>query len=116
MRMLNSAPLEVIHGFEWSYQYRTPDKEFLLLSRKSREAEFIVLYEPYLEKSKLSQYERLTVLDENGKTVMGAIGLLITLAGKPYEIIFNPDGNMVKTVKGFTRRVMSIEIDRKRND
>jgi len=112
VRVLNTAPIEVIHGFEWSRQYTKPEKEFLLMSRKTRNADFVVLFEPYRGSSKLSQYERFDVLNENGKAVKGALGLHVTLDGKPYEVILNPEKEAVMTIKGSTRKVISVKVDR----
>ena len=111
MRVLNNAPLEVIHGYEWSRQYRTPEKEFLLLSRKAKNADFVVLYEPHRGKSGVTVFERFSVSGENGATVGGALGLKLTLNGKDYELILNPDTDSVKTIKGLTREVLSIKVD-----
>ncbi|MFC1528802.1 heparinase II/III family protein, partial [Candidatus Latescibacterota bacterium] len=111
MRVLNNAPVEVIHGFEWSRQYRTPEKQFLLMSRTARNADFVVLFEPNRGNSKLSRFERFTVQDENGNTVDEALGLHINLAGKSYEVIMNPDRKGIKTVKGSTRKVLSVEVE-----
>jgi hypothetical protein len=110
MRVLNSSPLEAVHGFEYSSQYREPEKEFLLLSRQARDADFIVLYEPNHGESKLSRYERFDVFDEKGKKVKDALGVRLNLSGKPYEVILNPDQIIVKTVKGMTRKALSIEV------
>ena len=112
MRVLNNAPLEVVHGFEWSRQYTAPEKEFLLLSRKAKNADFVVIFEPHSGQSRLSGYERFTVLDENGRTIKGALGLHISLGEKSYEVILNPDRNTVKTVKGPKQDVLSVEVDR----
>ena len=110
VRVLNTEPMEVIHGFEWSRQYTTQDeKEFLLMRRKAQNADFIVLFEPNRGESKLSDLERFTVRGENGGTVKGALGVRATLNGKKYEVILNPDEVPVKTVKGSTRKVFSIE-------
>ena len=110
MRVLNTAPIEAVHGFEWSRQYRGPEKEFLLLSRKASNADFVVLYEPNRGESKLSRYERFDVVDENGVKVSGFLGVRVTLSGKPYEVILNPDEVAVKTVRGATRKALSIEV------
>ncbi|MCE5248815.1 heparinase II/III family protein [bacterium] len=112
MRVLNTAPVEAIHGFEFSRQYRGPEKEFLLLSRKARNADFIVLFEPNRGESKLSRYERFDVPDEKGAKVAGATGVRLTLAGKTYEVILNPDEAAVKTVGGVTRKVLSVGVER----
>lgn len=111
MSVLNNEPLEVIHGYEWSRQYRTPQKEFLLLSRKAKNADFVVLYEPHRGKSDVSEFERFSVSGENGATVEDALGLKLTLNGKHYEVILNPDRDSVMTIKGSTRKVLSIEVD-----
>ncbi|MDP2984927.1 MAG: heparinase II/III family protein, partial [Candidatus Latescibacter sp.] len=110
MRVLNTASVEAVHGFEWSRQYRGPEKEFLLLSRKARNADFVVLFEPNRGESKLSRYERFDVVDENGAKVSGSLGVRVTLSGKPYEVILNPDEMAVKTVRGATRKALSIEV------
>ena len=110
MRVLNNSPLEAIHGFEWSYQYRTPKKEFLLLSRKAKNTDFIVLFEPHYGDSQLSKFEQFTPSDENDRTLDGVVGLNITLGGKAYEVILNPDHEEVKTIKGMTRAILSIEV------
>jgi len=113
MRVLNAAQIEAVHGFEWSRQYSAgPEKEFLLLSRKARNADFVVLYEPNRGESKISRYERFEVVDEKGVKVTGALGVHITLAGKSYEVILNPDETAVKTVRGATRKALSIEVEK----
>ena len=109
MNVLNTQPLEVIHGFEWSYQYRTPEKEFLLLSRRAKIADFIVLYEPNSGKSAVSRFEKFDVVAESGEIVEGALGVAVTLGERTYEIVFNPDMKMVRTTKGTTTRIVSIE-------
>jgi hypothetical protein len=112
MRVLNTVPLEAVHGFEWSHQYTTPEKEFLLLSRTARNADFVVLFEPHRGESKLSEFMRFPVTDETGNTVEGALGIRITLDGKQYEVILNPDKARVKTCMGSTRKVLSVEVER----
>ncbi|MCE5251987.1 heparinase II/III-family protein [bacterium] len=109
MRALNTAPVEVVHGFEWSYQYRTPEKEFVVLRRdKARNADFCVLLEPHKGAAKLTKYERFIPADEKGNPVDSAIGLNITLSGKSFEIVSNPEGHTVKTVRGTTDKVFSV--------
>ena len=110
MRVLNSSPLEAVHGFEYSSQYIKPEKEFLLLSRQARDADFIVLFEPNHGKSKLSMYERFDVVDEKGNKVRDTLGIRLNLSGKPYEVILNPNQINIKTVKGMTRKALSIEV------
>jgi hypothetical protein len=110
MRVLNAAPLEAIHGFEYSRQYKEPEKEFLLLSRKARDADFVVLFEPNRGQSKLSRYEKFDVIGENGAPVGNALGVRATIAGKSYEVILNPDYASVKTVRGMTRKALSVEV------
>ncbi|MFC1692104.1 heparinase II/III family protein [Candidatus Latescibacterota bacterium] len=110
MHVLNTTSLEVMHGFEWSYQYRTPEKEFLLLTRKAQNAEFIVLFEPYRGQSKLSKYEQVTVTDESGYPLDETVGLKVTLSGKTYEIIMNPAGDTIRTASGITRKIFSVEL------
>ena len=113
MRVLNTEPLEAIHGFEWSRQYNKPEKEFLLMSRKARNADFVVLYEPHTGESKLTMFERFEVKCDKGQPVEGALGIMIVLDGKPYEIILNPYGAEIKTCKGVTRKVLSVVVKRK---
>ncbi len=110
MRVLNTSPLEAVHGFEYSSQYRGPEKEFLLLSRQARDADFVVLYEPNRGESKISRYERFDVVDENGTKVRDALGVRVNVSGKPYEVILNPDQAIVKTARGMTRKALSIEV------
>ncbi len=111
MRVLNTAPVEVIHGFEWSHQYRKPEKEFILMSRKARNADFVVLFEPHRGKSKLYGCERFAVLGEYGTIVEGALGLRLTLNEKSYEIILNSDSETVTTIKGITDKILSVEVE-----
>ena len=110
MRVLNTEPLEAIHGFEWSRQYNKPEKEFLMMSRKAKNADFVVLYEPYTGESKLNMFERFEVKCGKGQPVEGALGVMIVLDGKPYEIILNPYEAEVKTCKGVTRKVLSVVV------
>ncbi len=110
MRVLNTSPLEAVHGFEYSPRYRGPEKEFLLLSRKTRDADFIVLFEPNRGRSKLSKYEKFDVVDDKGIIVRDALGVRVNISGKPYEVILNPGRTFVKTVKGMTRKALSIEV------
>ena len=110
MRVLNSEPLDVVHGFEWSRQYKKPEKEFLMMSRKARNADFIVLYEPHRNQSQLSVFERFEVTSPDGKPVKNAVGIRITLRKTSLEIILNPDGKEVRTVKGSTKRILSVEV------
>ena len=79
------------------------------MRRKAQNADYIVLFEPNRGKSKLSDFERFTVRGKNGGTVEGAHGVRATLNGKKHEVILNPDEVPVKTVKGSTRKVFSIE-------
>jgi len=109
MRVLNDEPLEAIHGYEWSRQYRKPEKEFLLLSRRARNADFIVLFEPHRGKSRVSRFERFPVEDENGGRIGDALGVRLTLNGRSYEIILNPERRSVRTLRGATRKVFSVE-------
>ena len=109
MRVLNSEPLEVIHGFEWSRQYSTPEKEFLLLRRtETRNADFVVLLEPHYGESRLSRFERFTVKDNRGRAVDSVVGLNITLGEKHYEVILNPYRASIHTRKGITDKVFSL--------
>jgi hypothetical protein len=108
MSVLNNTPLEVIHGFEWSHQFRTREKEFLLLSRKAKNADFIVLYEPHSGTSRLTKSERFTVTNEKGSTMDAAVGVNITLGKTSYEIILNPTGETVQAAGGLTNKVFSI--------
>jgi len=112
MRVLNSSPLEAVHGFEYSRQYTKPEKEFLMLSRKAKNADFIVLFEPNRGESKLSKYERFDVAGERGAKVADALGVRVTVAGKTYEVIVNPDQAPVKTAKGMTRKALSVEVQK----
>ena len=109
-RVLNETPVEVVHGFEWSRQFSTPEKEFMLLRRtKARNADFIVLFEPHRGKSKLTRFERFTVKDEKGNAVEIALGLNINLRGKSYEIVCNPEKKTVSVSGGVTNEVFSID-------
>lgn len=109
MQVLNSEPLEVIHGFEWSRQYSTPEKEFLLMRRTgTRNADFVVLLEPHHGESKLSQFERFTVNDNRDRAVDSVVGLNITLGEKHYEVILNPCRTNIQTRKGITDNVFSL--------
>lgn len=110
MRVLNTSPLEAVHGFEYSSRYRGPEKEFLLLSRQARDADFVVLYEPNRGESKISRYELFDVVDENGTKVVDVLGVRVNVSEKSYEVILNPDQAIVKTVKGVTRKALSIEV------
>jgi len=110
MRVLNASPLEAVHGFEYSRQYTKPEKEFLMLSRRAKDADFIVLFEPNHGGSKLSKYERFDVTGEQGAKVADATGVRVTVAGKSYEVIVNPGQAPVKTVKGMTRKALSVEV------
>ena len=112
MRVLNTEPIEAVHGFEWSYQYPSPQKEFLLLSRTARNADFVVLFEPHRGVSNLSEFTRVPVTGDSGDPVEGALGLRVTLDGKRYEVILNPDRAEVKTCAGSTRNVLSVEVVR----
>ncbi len=112
MRVLNASPLEVVHGFEYAHQYTNPEKELLLLSRKTRDADFIVLFEPNRGKSKLTRYEKFDVIDANGANIRDALGIRAIIAGKSYRVIVNPNQKSVKTVKGMTRKAMSIEVEK----
>jgi hypothetical protein len=108
MRVLNDEPLEAVHGFEWSRQYPTPDKEFLLLSRTVKNADFVVLYEPYRRRSAVSEFARFEVTDTEGNTVPGSIGVKVNIDGKSYEVILNPYNVTVQTVKGVSNKVLII--------
>ena len=109
MRTLNDKPVEVVHGFEWSRQFSTPEKEFMLLRRdRARNADFIVLFEPHRGRSKLGTFERFEVKDEDGNTVAGAVGINVSIGGKALELIFNPDVEMVTTVNGPSYRMFSV--------
>jgi len=110
MQVLNDEPLEAIHGFEWSRQYTKPEKEFLLLSRKAKNADFIVLFEPRIGSSRVTGFERFAVTGDGGATVEGALGVHVTVGGKRYEIILNPDRGDILTVRGVTDKVLSVEV------
>ena len=108
MRVLNAGPLEAVHGYEWSRQFRTPEKEFLLLTRTAKNSDFIVLYEPYRRRSSLSEFTRFAVTDAAGNAVPDAIGVNATVGGKSYEVILNPDNAEVKTVGGVSGKVLTV--------
>ena len=113
MKALNgdAGALNVIHGFEWSYQYSKPEKEFLLLRReKVKNADFVVLFEPHAKEGKLTSSQRFIVTDGNGVPVESALGIRLTLDGKKYEVIVNPEGKNIKTVEGVTGRLMSVRV------
>ena len=113
MRAINTEPLNVIHGFEWSYQYPKPEKEFLLLRReKVKNADFVVLFEPHSNDGKLTSSQRFTVTDGKGVSVESALGINLTLDGKKYEVVMNPEGKKVKTVEGITDKAMSVRVIR----
>jgi len=109
MRVLNDAPLEAVHGFEWSRQFRAPEKEFLLLSRKAKNADFVVLFEPHRGRSRVTRFERIPVPGGSGGTVDGALGVAVTVGGKPYEIFLNPDRREVKAEWGVTHDVYVVQ-------
>lgn len=113
MRVLNDRPLDVVHGFEWSYQYRTPEKEFILLSRKAKDADFIVLYEPYTGSKKATRFERFPVTDGSDAAVDGAVGVRVETGGSVYRLILNPDRKTVRTSKGLTDSIFSVEPETK---
>jgi len=109
MRVLNDSPVEVIHGFEWSHQYAKPEKEFLLLRREAaRDAEFIVLFEPNDEGSRLSRFERFTVTDGSGRPLRDCIGLNVEIGGKSMEIVFNPLKARIRTAGGMTGEIFRV--------
>jgi hypothetical protein len=110
MKLLNDAPVEVVHGFEWSYQYSKQEKEFMVLRRdKSRNADYLVLIEPHRKAARLTSSKRLAVTSPDGGSVENAVGVALTLGEKRYEVIVNPDGVPVNTAKGPTRRNISIQ-------
>ncbi len=112
MRILNATPLEAVHGFEYSQQYKGPEKEFLMLTRKASNTDFVVLFEPNYGASKLSTYERFDVVNDKGAKVGNALGVRVGISGKTYEVILNPDQATVKSVKGATRKALSAEVQR----
>ena len=111
MRVLNDKPLEAVHGFEWSRQFQTPEKEFFLLRRAAENADFIVMFEPRRGRSRVSQFERFEVPAPDGGVVDGTVGLHVTVGGKHYEIILNPAGEAVKTIRGETKKILSVEVE-----
>jgi hypothetical protein len=118
LSVLNDAPLEVVHGFEWSYQYQTPEKEFVVLRRESvKNTEFLVLIEPYRKETQLTEPRRFAVTAPDGRStgdpagrpyLENTLGAAFTLGGKRYEVIVNPQGAEVNTAKGPTRKCVSI--------
>lgn len=100
MRVLNDTMMDVTHGYEWSRQFRTPDKEFLLLTKTARNADFTVLYEPYTGRSSVDSFERIPVKGADGSVVNNAIGVRVTMGQNRYEIILNPDNIPVQTPQG----------------
>jgi hypothetical protein len=111
LRAMNDAPMEAIHGFEWSFQYTKPEKKFLVLRReKTKNADFIVLLQPHGGSEAAASPQRFAVTDTQGRTLENAAGVRVTLGGKQYEIIVNPGGAEVKTAKGSTRKYVSVEI------
>ena len=84
----------------------------VLLSRTARNADFVVLFEPRRGVSKLSEFTRVPVTGDSGVIVDGALGLRIVLGGKQYEVILNPDRTHVKTCRGMTRKILSVEVMR----
>ena len=113
VRVLNDAPLEVVHGFEWSRQYSTPEKEFLLLRRdKARTADFVVLAEPHRGDSRLTRFERVAVRNgEGAEGRRGARSWTVEVNGKRYRIVLNPDRRRIGCESGSTRDVFVVEID-----
>ena len=80
------------------------------MSRKARDADVVVLFEPNRGESKLSRYERFDVVDEKGTKIRNALGIRVNISGKPYEVILNPDQTRVQSVRGVTRKALSIEV------
>ncbi len=112
LRALSTAPLEAVHGYEWSYQYRKPEKEFLVLRRnKARNADFIVLLQPRERTEAHAAAERFAVVDLRDRAVESAAGVRVLLGGKRYEIIVNPDGTEVKAGNGGTREPLHIRVE-----
>jgi len=110
LRILNDAPLEVVHGFEWSRQFSTPEKEFLLLRRGDADnAGFIVLVEPRTESSRIHAFERMTVKDIGGGDADGVVGVYVVLGETSYEIVFNPlEKTYITTGGGMSREVFDV--------
>ena len=100
MRVLNDTMMDVTHGYEWSRQFRTPDKEFLLLTKTAQNADFAVLYEPYTGRSNVNSFDRVPVKGSDGSNVEGALGVRVTVGQNRYEIILNPDQVPVQTPEG----------------
>ncbi len=102
--VLNDAPMEAVHGFEWSYQYTKREKEFIVLRREqARNADFVVFLEPRPGASKLTGARRIAVTAPDGTPVADAAGVAFTLAGRRMEVIVNPGGAEVKTASGPSR-------------
>ncbi len=107
--VLNDAPMEAVHGFEWSYQYTKREKEFLVLRReRARDVDFVAFLEPRSGVSKLADARRIEVQSTDGGAVADAVGVAFTLGGRRLEVIVNPDGAEVKTSSGPSRARMSI--------
>ncbi len=110
LRALNSEPMEAVHGFEWSAQYSKREKEFLVLRReKAKNADFIVLLQPRGREEAAASAVRFTPVDTGGRALENAAGVRVSMGGKTYEIIVNPDGAEVKTAGGSTSKPISVE-------
>ncbi len=110
LMVLNDEPLEAVHGFEWSRQFRTQEKEFLLMRRTAKNADFIALFEPRKGVSTVKDFVRFEVRGEDGSVVGDALGVNVTVQGRRYEIILNPGGSKVKTAAGTSDKALSVEL------
>ncbi len=91
LRLENAEPVEVVHGFEWSRQYATPEKEFVTLRRdNASNADFIVLVEPHKGAPRTTAFERAPVRGKNGLPDEDIIGISLVLGGEEYAVVFNP--------------------------
>ena len=63
------------------------------------------------ENGNVKSYDVLKcLLHEAGAKVRDALGIRADIAGKSYEVILNPNQATVKTVKGVTRKALSVEV------
>ena len=99
----NTEPVRVVHGFTLAPQYRSKEKEFIVLRRESaRNTGYIAVLEPHRGASGIRSIVRVPVEEQapDGSWLKSdrASAIAVTTDTAVYEIVLNPTDAAVRTV------------------
>ena len=109
MKALNDTPTEIYHGFEWSRQFDKQSKEFMMLRKtKTKNADFVILFEPRKSDSSITRFEKFIPVDLNDNPMENVLGLRLEIGNDSYVIYINPESRIIKTSDGTTGKIFSV--------